>query len=103
MTQFKFNEDNILNDLKRYIEGTYSAHYVGKNNVQSLDLIFSSGHGEGFCIGSILKYSARFGRKRGKNKDDLLKAAHYAILSLYLLEEEEKEEMLKKSPRKNEE
>ena len=33
-----------------------------------------SGHGEGFCIGNILKYSQRYGKKDGKNRNDLLKS-----------------------------
>ena len=39
-----------------------------------------SGHGEGFCIGNILKYSQRYGKKDGKNRNDLLKVIHYGIM-----------------------
>jgi len=42
-----------------------------------------SGHGEGFCIGNILKYSQRYGKKDGKNRNDLLKVIHYGIMALH--------------------
>jgi hypothetical protein len=88
----KYKEKEILQEVEKYIESTYSQHYVGKNNIQSLDLIFSSGHGEGFCMGSIHKYAARYGKKKGKNRADLLKIVHYGILMLYLNELEEEKE-----------
>lgn len=49
---------------------------------QSTEFIFDSGHGEGFCIGNIIKYAQRYGKKQGKNTDDLLKILHYAIMLL---------------------
>lgn len=79
---FKYNEDVLVDQLKKYIESTYEKHYVGENNVQALDLIFSSGHGIGFTIGNILKYSSRYGKKNGYNRDDVMKILHYAILLL---------------------
>jgi hypothetical protein len=35
-----------------------------------------------------MKYAMRFGKKEGKNKQDLIKIIHYAIIALYILEEE---------------
>ena len=81
---FKYNEESLLNELREYIDSTYHQHYVGDNNVQSLDLIFSSGKGVGFCAGNILKYAARYGKKDGESRKDILKIAHYALLLLYL-------------------
>jgi len=46
-------------------------------------LIFSAGHGIGFCAGDVLKYAARYGKKKGYNREDILKALHYALLLLY--------------------
>ena len=38
----------------------------------------------GFCLGNVLKYAQRYGKKNGLNKDDLMKIAHYAIMALYV-------------------
>ena len=59
---YKYSEDKILDELKEYIDGTYNAHY-SHNKFQSTEFIMDSGHGEGFCIGNILKYSQRYGKK----------------------------------------
>ena len=64
------NED--LKELQEYIDNTYSQHYSHKN-FQATEFIIDSGHGEGFCIGNILKYAKRYGNKEGKNRKDLLK------------------------------
>jgi hypothetical protein len=52
------------------------------NKIQSTEFIFDAGHGEGFCIGNIMKYAQRYGKKEGRNKEDLLKILHYAIILL---------------------
>ena len=44
--------------------------------------MFDSDHGEGFCIGNIIKYAQRYGKKDGYNEKDLLKIVHYAIILL---------------------
>jgi hypothetical protein len=80
---YKYEEDKLLKEVSTYIDNTYSGHYVGEDNVQSLDLILSTGHATGFTIGNILKYAARYGKKRGYNRDDLLKVIHYAIVELH--------------------
>lgn len=80
---YKYHEDTILKEISDYIDSTYSGHYVGEDNVQSLDLILATGHATGFNVGNILKYGSRFGKKRGFNRDDLLKVIHYAIFELY--------------------
>ena len=41
-----------------------------------------SGHGEGFCIGNIMKYAQRYGKKDGYNRKDLQKVLHYALIAL---------------------
>ena len=50
--------------------------------IQSTEFIFDAEHGEGFCIGNIIKYAQRYGKKQGRNQDDLLKIIHYAIILL---------------------
>ena len=89
---YKFNEAKLLQEFREYVLNTYKGHYVGKENIQSLDLIFASGRGEGFCIGNILKLAARYGKKDGKNRKDLLKILHYALLTMYLLDKEKEQQ-----------
>jgi len=77
----KFNETEVLNWVQNHILSTYDAHY-GKNKIQTTEFVFDAGHGEGFSIGNIIKYAQRYGKKNGKNPDDLLKIIHYAIILL---------------------
>ena len=85
---YKYNEDNTLAELNEYINSTYDEHY-SKNKFQATEFIIDAGHGEGFCIGNIMKYAQRYGKKDGKNRKDLLKVIHYAIIALYINEIEE--------------
>ena len=79
---YKYSEDKIMKELVEYINKTYSQHY-SQNKFQATEFIMDSGHGEGFCIGNILKYAQRYGKKEGKNRNDLLKVIHYAIMALH--------------------
>ena len=79
---YKYNEDNILKELQEYIDKTYDEHYIHKN-FQATEFVIDIVHGEGFCIGNILKYSQRYGKKNGKDRKDLLKVIHYGIMALY--------------------
>lgn len=85
-TNFIFNEDQLCKELASYIEKTYSQHY-SKNKFQATEFIIDGGHGEGFCIGNILKYAQRYGKKEGYNRADLMKVLHYAIIALYVHDE----------------
>ena len=87
---YKYNEGNTLSELKEYIDSTYDEHY-SKNKFQATEFIIDGGHGEGFCIGNIMKYAQRYGKKGGKNRRDLLKVIHYGIIALYINEMEEGE------------
>jgi hypothetical protein len=79
---YKFEEDVTLSNLKDYIDSTYDQHYaIGK--YQATDMIVDAGFGEGFCIGNIMKYAMRYGKKDDKNKE-LLKIIHYAMIALYI-------------------
>ena len=84
MIDYKYNEDNALKEIKEYINSTYTQHYSGK--YQATDMIIDAGHGTGFCIGNIMKYAKRYGKKNGLNKNDLLKIIHYAIIQLHVHE-----------------
>ena len=78
---YKFNERGLVIELKKYIDGTYDEHYAS-DKYQATDVIIDSGHGEGFCLGNIMKYAKRYGNKEGKNRKDLLKILHYGIIML---------------------
>ena len=52
--EYKFKEDIILKVVKGYIDDTYSEHYAN-GKYQATDLIVDAGHGEGFCMGNIMK------------------------------------------------
>lgn len=81
MSKYKFNEDVVIDKLKTYIDSTYDAHY-SMNKIQSTEFIFDAEHGEGFCLGNVIKYAQRYGKKDGKNEKDLLKIIHYTIILL---------------------
>jgi hypothetical protein len=79
---YKYSEDRILTELKQYVDSTYGEHY-SQNKFQATEFIMDSGHGEGFCIGNIMKYAQRYGKKDGYNRKDLLKVIHYAIMAIH--------------------
>ena len=81
--RYVFNENEYLKEIKDAIDSTYTSHYA-QNKVQSTEFINDAGHGEGFCIGNIIKYAQRYGKKGGYNRDDLKKIIHYAIIMLHL-------------------
>ena len=83
MIKYKYNENKALVELEKYINTTYDEHY-SKNKFQATEFIIDSGHGEGFCIGNIMKYAQRYGKKNGKDKRDLLKVIHYGIIALHI-------------------
>ena len=85
MIEYKFNEGEILKELKEYIDGTYGQDY-SSGKIQSTEFIIDAGHGEGFALGNIIKYAQRYGKKNGFNKDDLLKVIHYGIIALSIHE-----------------
>lgn len=79
---YKYSEDRLLEELRSYIDDTYEGHY-SQNQFQATEFIMDSGHGEGFCIGNIIKYAQRYGKKDGYNRKDLLKVLHYGIMALH--------------------
>ena len=80
----KFNEHKNLNNVLDYVEKTYSGHYTSANGIQSMDLISASGRGLDFCLGNVMKYASRYGKKNGANREDLMKIIHYRFLSIFL-------------------
>jgi hypothetical protein len=85
---YEFSEDKAIRELQQYVDGTYNGHYA-KRKYQSTQFIQDCGHGEGFCMGNILKYAQRYGHKSGHNKADLMKILHYGIIMLHIHENRE--------------
>lgn len=82
---YKFNEDILIKQFKAYIDSTYGQHYA-RDKFQATEFIIDGGHGTGFCIGNVLKYAQRYGKK-GSPADarkDLMKVLHYALIQLYI-------------------
>jgi hypothetical protein len=84
---WKYNEDKILKEVENYVTGTYHGHYCGDQDgyadIQTIDLMAAKKLATGFCQANILKYGSRYGDKDGRNKRDLLKVIHYAMLLLH--------------------
>ena len=84
---WKYNEDKILKDVQDYVTSTYGSHYCGHNQdykkTQTIDLMAAKDLAVPFCQANILKYGSRYGDKDGRNKRDLLKVIHYAMLLLH--------------------
>lgn len=84
--QYKFREDELIEEFKKYIDATYNQHY-SKNGSQTMESIVNAGHGTGFCMGNVRKYSDRYGSK-GETPDewrkDLVKTMHYCLFQLFI-------------------
>ena len=84
---WKYNEDKILKDIEDYVTSTYGSHYCGHNqaykDTQTIDLMAAKDLAVSFCQANILKYGSRYGDKDGRNKRDLMKVIHYAMLLLH--------------------
>lgn len=78
-----FNEREYLAQILKYIDQTYVQHYA-TGKYQATDTIIDAGWGTGFCLGNIIKYCKRYGKKDGHNKTDIMKIIHYAIIQLYI-------------------
>ena len=93
MIDYKFNENQIIHDIKTYVDKTYDSHYAQTKNYQATEIIIDQGHGTGFCMGNVDKYANRYGKKgtREDARKDLLKVIHYALLQLHVHDSEEEE------------
>ena len=85
--QYKYHEEEILRDIEDYVSMTYNGHYTGTKHefrkVQTIDLMAARDIAAHFCQANILKYGSRYGSKNGRNKVDLMKVIHYAMLLLH--------------------
>jgi hypothetical protein len=82
---FKYNEDDILNEIETYLKNTYSEHYKTKEeNIECFDAWIALGDSSPTFRNTALKYLWRYGKKNGNNKNDLLKAIHYIVLLMHV-------------------
>lgn len=83
--EYKFNEGALIDEFKNYVDATYSQHYA-KDKFQATEFIIDGGHGEGFCLGNVMKYAQRYGKKGSREdaRKDLMKVLHYALIGLYV-------------------
>ena len=88
---YKFHEDKLIRELQEYVDKTYDQHYA-TDKYQATDVIIDSGHGTGFCLGNVIKYAKRYGNKGSPSdaRKDLMKILHYALIQLYIHDEENK-------------
>ena len=82
---YKFNEKKLIEEFQKYIDSTYDSHY-SKDRFQATEFIIDGGHGTGFCVGNVLKYAQRYGKKGTKAdaRKDLMKVLHYALIQLHI-------------------
>jgi hypothetical protein len=89
---YAFKEDEILEEMWEYIDGTYDAHY-SQSKYQSTQIIEDMGHGMGFALGNVVKYCQRYGKKQGYNRADLMKVIHYGIIALAMHDREHEDKL----------
>jgi len=80
---YKYAEDEILADMKAYIDRTYGEHYKTSSYIECFDAWISLDSATTTFRDTAMKYLWRYGKKNGNNKDDLMKALHYVMLCLY--------------------
>ena len=93
VVDYKYNEGKLLQEITDYINGTYNEHYA-QGKIQSTEIAIDRGRGTGFCMGNVDKYSQRYGRKGdtpAEWRKDLMKVIHYAIIQLYIHDQEYKD------------
>ena len=85
IVDYKFNEGQLIEEFRRYIDSTYGGHY-SVNKFQATEFVIDGGHGTGFCIGNVMKYAQRYGKKGTyiDARKDLMKVLHYALIQLYI-------------------
>ena len=71
--------EEVIKNVSEYIVSKKS--YYG-DDVQVIDLLRSTGDLNSFCRGNAIKYIARYGKKFGNDREDLLKAIHYIVLMM---------------------
>ena len=84
--KYKYSENKIIEDFKKYIDETYTQHYKTdeKEEVQCFDAWIALGDSMPTFRNTALKYLWRYGKKNGLNKQDLFKTLHYVLMCLHV-------------------
>ena len=75
-------EKQFCTDFLAYIADK-SNHYAGTDDIELIDYLDAIDVAEGLSIANVMKYVGRFGKKNGKNKQDIFKAMHYLAYLYY--------------------
>lgn len=83
--KYKYAEDRIISELKSYVDTTYGQHYMTEEqNIECFDVWLALGDSLPTFRNTAIKYLWRYGKKKGNNKQDLLKVLHYVLMMLYI-------------------
>jgi hypothetical protein len=83
--KYKYAEGQIISDFKAYIDKTYQQHYkTEEEQVECFDAWIALGDSMPTFRNTAIKYLWRYGKKKGSNKDDLMKTLHYVLMCLYV-------------------
>ena len=81
---YKYDEDKILEALKRRVDASYEAHYAtGDGDLQCWDAWVQLGSATTSARDVALKYLWRYGQKNGADVEDLFKAMHFIMLAIH--------------------
>ena len=80
---YKYREAAAIEELQAYVDSTYGEHYA-QGKIQTTEFIIDLGDGIPFTRGNVIKYAQRYGKKGGRNRKDILKILHYALIMLYV-------------------
>jgi len=82
--KYKYKEDQIISDFHDYIDKTYGQHYMTEEqNIECFDVWLALGDSMPTFRNTAIKYLWRYGKKKGSNKQDLMKVLHYTLMMLY--------------------
>lgn len=82
LVNYRYAEDTIVGELNKRINKSYGAHYAA-DDVQCFDAWLALGEATPTFRNTALKYLWRYGKKNGANVEDLYKAMHYIVLTIY--------------------
>jgi hypothetical protein len=83
-TNYKYKEQEIINDFWRYIDDTYGEHYKTDKQLDCFDVWLALGDATPTFRNTAMKYLWRLGKKEGtSSRKDLFKAMHYVLMCLY--------------------
>lgn len=86
--KYIWNEDKICDEILQYCNKTYSQHYAGDDAKTQFTEYFTQHHTFDEIMASFKfnagKYVMRFGKKKGYNREDVLKCIHYCIMMLHM-------------------